>query len=81
MIPYDTVTGRGGGLAASVSLKDKATCNKVSIAKIQKILKKQGAWVQQAREAAHSIDECLIRKHPQFAADGIGTGRDQLGQK
>jgi len=41
-----TVTGQGAGIAAAVSLKDKVTCRAVNIAKVQKILKKQGVRIE-----------------------------------
>jgi hypothetical protein len=37
-----TVTGQGAGIAAAVSLKENVTCRAVSMATVQKILKKQG---------------------------------------
>jgi len=40
------VTGQGAGVAAAVSLKDKVTCRKVDISRIQKVLKKQGVRIK-----------------------------------
>lgn len=40
-----TVTGQGAGVAAAVSVKDKVTCRKVNISKVQKALKKQGVRI------------------------------------
>ena len=41
-----TVTGQGAGIAAAVSLKDNVTCKAVSIATVQKVLKKQGVRIE-----------------------------------
>lgn len=40
------VTGQGAGVAAATSLKDKTTCRKVNISKVQKTLKKQGVRIK-----------------------------------
>jgi hypothetical protein len=40
------VTGQGAGVAAAVSLKDGVTCRGVSIAKVQKGLKRQGVRIE-----------------------------------
>ncbi|RJP17394.1 MAG: FAD-dependent oxidoreductase [Candidatus Abyssobacteria bacterium SURF_5] len=39
------VTGQGTGVAAAVSLKDKATCRDVDISTVQNALKKQGVRI------------------------------------
>jgi hypothetical protein len=39
------VTGQGAGVAAAISLKDKVTCRKVDISRVQKALKKQGVRI------------------------------------
>ena len=40
------VTGQGAGVAAAVSLKDKVTCRKVDISRVQKALKKQDVRIE-----------------------------------
>jgi hypothetical protein len=40
------VTGQGAGVAAAVSVKDKVTCRKVDIPKVQKALEKQGVRIE-----------------------------------
>jgi len=40
------VTGQGAGVAAAISLKDKVTCRKVDISRVQKALKKQGVRIE-----------------------------------
>ena len=39
------VTGQGAGVAAAVSIKDKVTCRKVNISRVQSLLKKQGVRI------------------------------------
>jgi len=41
-----TVTGQGAGVAAALSVKEKAACREVSIAAVQKELKKQGVRIE-----------------------------------
>ena len=40
-----TVTGQGAGIAAAVSVKDKVSCDRVNIQKVQKALKQQGVRI------------------------------------
>jgi hypothetical protein len=40
-----TVTGQGTGVAAAVSVKDKVTCRRVNISKVQKALERQGVRI------------------------------------
>lgn len=41
-----TVTGQGAGVAAAVSVKDKVTCRRVNISRVQTALKKQGVRIE-----------------------------------
>jgi hypothetical protein len=41
-----TVTGQGAGVAAAVSVKDKVTCRRVNISKVQKALEKQDVRIK-----------------------------------
>lgn len=45
LIPHCAVTGHGAGVAAAVALDSDTTARNVDIAKVQKILKEQGAYL------------------------------------
>ncbi len=41
-----TVTGKGAGVAAAVSVKDQVSCSRVNIGQVQKALEKQGVRIR-----------------------------------